>query len=163
MKQAMPDDKSVYLIHEDTPRFDLLFKLLLAIPIGIVVIPAMILPSTARDLNFWLALAMVPCYGVFLYVYIPRRYQIFTDRMRIVIGKPFVINLPFSTIQEVRPVSAIRVFVPGWLRMAFSLEGTVGVIRRRGTNVVISPTDRDNFLSCINQALKAASDDGQYD
>ena len=160
MKQAMPNDKSVYLIHEDAPRFDPLFKLLLAIPIGIVVIPAMILPPIARVLDFWMALAVAACYGAFLYVYLPRRYQIFADRMRIVMGKPFTVNLPFSTIQEVRPVSAIRVFVPGWLRMAFSLEGTVGVIRWRGTNVVISPTNRDNFLSYINQALKAASDDG---
>ena len=89
---------------------------------------------------------------------LPRRYQIFQDRLRIILGHPFAFNIPFSTIREARSTSGLKAFAYWGLRFATSSKGVVEIVRHQGWNVVISPANEGLFLEQLNQALEVMSD-----
>lgn len=86
---------------------------------------------------------------------LPRRLQVFNDRIRIVLGRPLVFNIPLSTIREVRPTSYSRAFAYRGFRFATSSRSVVEIVRSKGWNVVVSPANKEQFLGHVTQALKA--------
>ena len=84
---------------------------------------------------------------------LPQRFQIYQDRVRIVLGGPLAINIPFSNIRTVRMVSARKVFVYWGNRFATSTHSIVEIVRKKGLGFAISPANRDMFLEQLNQAL----------
>lgn len=85
---------------------------------------------------------------------LPRRYQIFEDRLRILMGGPFAINIPFSNIEEAKLASGGKVFAYGGLRLATSTRHVVEIFRKKGLNLVISPSN-EMFLEQLNHALQS--------
>ena len=83
---------------------------------------------------------------------LPRRYQIFEDRLRILMGGPFAINISFSNIEEAKPASGRKAFAYRSLRLATSTNHVVEIVRKKGLNLVISPSNDDMFLEQLNQA-----------
>ena len=86
---------------------------------------------------------------------LPRKYELQPDKMRIVLGWPFALNVPFSTVEEVRPARWINTLAYSGLRFATSVRTPVVVARRRGWNIVISPRDRGEFLETALRALSS--------
>ena len=84
----------------------------------------------------------------------PQRYQVFSDRLRIVFGGPFAWNIPFSTIKEARAASGSKAFAYSGVRFATSYKGVVEISRSRGCSVVISPSNKDIFLEQLNRAMQ---------
>ena len=91
---------------------------------------------------------------------LPQRYQIFQDRLKIVLGGPFALNIPLSNIKDARPASGSKAFVYWGHRFATSSSGVVEIVCSRGMGVVISPANSDIFLKQLNQALKLVSNSG---
>ena len=85
---------------------------------------------------------------------LPRRYQIFEDRLRILMGWPFAVNIFFSNIEEAKPAPGGRVFAYRGLRFATSTHYVIEIIRNKGLNLVISPSKGDIFLEELNKAIK---------
>jgi len=144
------------LIYEDTPKYDLWLKLIL----GGVLAPTLILGIIFIFQDSEVALAM---FGVTLFdallfkAILPQRFQIYQDRVRIVLGRPLAINIPFSNIRTVRTVSARKVFVYWGNRFATSTHIIVEIVRKKGLGFVISPANGDTFLEQLNQARNAVS------
>lgn len=88
---------------------------------------------------------------------LPKRFQIFQDRLKIILGWPFAFNIPFSDIQEVRPGSPSQTFIYWGSRLVTSKQGIVEIVHRHGLSLVISPANTDMFLEQLNQALGAVS------
>ena len=141
------------LIHEDAARYDPWFKLLLG---GIL--------SLTLVLGVYLLYvdwggAMI-CFGVtvfdalLFYAILPQRYQIWTDRVRIVLGRPFSVNILLSTIKEARPASGVKALGYHGLRFATSTRTVVEILRHRGWNFIITPDNRELFLERLAEALK---------
>ena len=84
---------------------------------------------------------------------LPRWYEIRSDRLRIVLGWPFAVNIPFNTIAEIRPARARDTLVYRGLRFAPSTRTPVEIRRSKGLNMVISPQDRQEFIEKARQAL----------
>jgi len=82
---------------------------------------------------------------------LPRRYQIFEDRLRILMGGPFAINISFSNIEEAKPAAGRKAFAYGGLRLATATRNVVEIVRKKGLNLVISPSN-EMFLEQLNQA-----------
>ena len=95
--------------------------------------------------------------ALMFYAIIPRRLQIFGDRLRIALGRPFAFDMPFSTIKEAREASGTKAYFYWGIRFATSSRNVVEIVRRRKLNVVISPANVKTFLECLNQALKDVS------
>lgn len=95
--------------------------------------------------------------GIEVKAILPRRFQIFEDRLRILLGGPFAINIPFANIAEAKPASGRKATIYSGLRLATSSYHVVEIIRKKGLNLVISPAHDDMFLEQLNQARKLQS------
>ena len=142
-----------YLIHEARPQYDFWLKLVLGGTLALTLVLGIVFLSF--DTAGALAMFGVTVFDALLFnAIMPRRYQIYQDRLSIVLGKPFTFNISFSTIKEARSVAGSTAFMYGGLRLATSLKGVVEIVRSKGLNVVISPANRDVFLEQLTQALK---------
>jgi hypothetical protein len=145
-----------YLIYDGEPRYDSWVKWLLFAIIGITLIPGIILIPIDL-IGAWTMLSTTAFDGLLLYFIIPRNYQIYSDKIRIVLGKPFAINLPLNTIKEARRASGSKTYLYWGVRLATSSKGVIEFIRTGRVDVVISPADPDTFLFQLNKALKDVS------
>ena len=87
---------------------------------------------------------------------LPRRFQIFDDKLRILLGGPLAINIALSNIADVRPASGRKVFVYWGSRFATSTSHVVEIIRKKGLNLIISPSNPDMFLEQFKQAQQTS-------
>jgi hypothetical protein len=141
------------LLYEDEPRTDIWLKLMLTgiqamfLVLGIVLL--------FRDTEVAFIMFGVAIFDAVLFrLVMPRRYQVYSDKMRIVLGGPFGWNIPFSTIREARPSSGASTFVYNGVRFATSSRDVVEIRRSKGCSVVISPSNKDVFLEQLNRAMQ---------
>jgi len=142
-----------YLIYEDTPQYDLWLKLIVGSTLATTLVWGILLLSTDL-MSAWVMFGVTVFDALLFNAIIPRRYQIFLDRVRIVLGRPFAFNIPLSTISEARPASESQAFAYLGIRFATSSRSVVEIVRSKGWNVVISPANKDEFLKHLSQALK---------
>ena len=144
------------LVYEDTPRYDFWLKSILGGVLALTLILGVILLS--EDIGAALVMFGVTLFDALLFkAILPRRYQIFQDRVRIVLGGPFALNIPLSNIRQARQASSSKAFAYWGLRFATSTHYVVEIVRKKGLSLVISPASGDMFLEQLNQSLKAAS------
>ncbi len=144
-----------YLLYEDTPRTDMWLKLLLGgIPVLLLVLGGVLLFQNKGGAFGMLGIAVF--YALLFKIVMPQRYQIYSDKIRIVLGGPIAWNIPFSTVKEVRSASGAKAFGYNGVRFATSSKNVVEIRRSRGCNVVISPSNKDVFLEQASRAMKSA-------
>lgn len=83
--------------------------------------------------------------ALLFHLVLPRRYQVFDTRLRIVLGWPVHWDIPFSTIKEARPARPVNTWMYYGIRLATSSKTTVEITR-----------DRQKFLERLGEALRAA-------
>jgi hypothetical protein len=96
--------------------------------------------------------------GLLFYAVIPRHFQSFEDRLRIELGMPFAVNVSYNNIRKVRPASIEEAFVYWGMRFATSTKNLIEVVRKKGLNMVISPSDIKMFLEQLEQARSKRTD-----
>jgi hypothetical protein len=147
--------KTVILVYEDTPKYDVWLKLILGGVLALTFILGIIL--IYQDTEAAIVMFGITIFDALLFkAILPRRYQIFEDRLRILMGGPFAINIPFSNIKEAKPASGGKAFAYWGLRLATSTNYVVEIVRKKGLNLVISPSN-EMFLEQLNQALQSQS------
>ena len=145
------------LIHEEKAEYDSWIRLIFIIPIGLFL--AAIIFASKQDLEVSLVLfGEAALFTLILYFVLPRRYQIYQDKLRIVLGKPLAINIPLATIKEARHSSGFKAFIYFGVRFATSSRHVLEIVRRRGLNYVISPQNSELFLDQLNQAVNSRGD-----
>jgi len=141
-------------MYEDIPRYDWSLKLILGAVLAGTFVAGIVLLFT--DVAGGLTMFGVTLLDALLFYFVaPRRYQIFNTKVRIVLGWPFGMDIPLSTIKEVHPASRWDTFGYWGIRLATSSNGAMEIVRTKGWNVVISPSNREAFLERLNQSLKA--------
>jgi len=144
------------LVYEDTPRYDSWLKLMLGAILALTLILGFVLLPI--DISGAGVMFGVTLFDALLFrAILPRRFQIYQDRVRIVLGGPLALNIPLLDIREARLASSSKAFVYWGLRFVTSVRGVVEIVRKRGLSVVISPANADTFLEQLNQALGVAS------
>ncbi len=152
----MPDMKTNILLYEDIPEYGSWLKLILGGILALTFILGMIFLSI--DTEAALAMLGITIFDALLFkAILPRRFQIFEDRLKILLGGPFAINIPLSNIAEARPALGRKAFYYPGLRFATSTKRVVEIIRKKGMNLVISPRNDDLFLEQLNQARQLQS------
>ena len=146
-----------YPVYEDTAQYDPWLKLILGGVLALTLIPGIILLS-ADLLGAWIMFGATAFDVLLLYAILPRRYQIFRDRVKIVLGQPFAIDIPLSTIREARPAPGSKAFAYWGIRFATSSRSVVEIVRSKGLNIVIAPANRGAFLEHLGQVLEATPD-----
>jgi hypothetical protein len=144
-----------FLLYEDTSRTDMWLKLMLGgILVMFLVLGGVLLFQDEADAFVMFGVAVF--YALLFKIIMPQRYQIYSDKIRIVLGGPLAWNIPLSTIKEVRSASGAKAFAYRGVRFATSSRNVVEIRRSRGCNVVISPSNRDIFLEQASRAMKSA-------
>ena len=139
--------------YEDTSRYDRSLKLVLG---GILLLTSVVgIILLFEDRVGALVMFGITIFDALLFkVILPQRFQIFEDRVRIVLGGPFAITLRFSNIREVKRAPAIKASAYWGIRLATSSKYVLEIVRKKGLSLVISPTTGDVFLEQLNQARK---------
>ena len=145
-----------FLLYEDTPRTDIWLKLMLTGIQAIFLVVGIVLLFQDTEGAFTM-FGVTIFYAVLFRLIMPQKYQVYSDKVRIVLGGPFAWNIPFTTIREVRPASRASAFAYNGVRFATSSRGVVEIRRSKGCNVVISPSNKDVFLEQVRGAMKNAS------
>ncbi len=142
------------LLYEDRPKIDPWIRLMFAGIVLLFVVMGLIL--LFEDIGTAFAMFGVAAFDAILFrMIMPTRYQIYSDRIRIVLGGPFAVTIALRTVREVRATSGAKAFAYGGVRFATSSKNVVEITRTRGCNYVISPANREVFLEQANRALEA--------
>ncbi|MFC1847618.1 PH domain-containing protein [Chloroflexota bacterium] len=141
------------LVYDDKPRYDLWVKFILGSIIACTFILGIIYIS--QDTEAAIAMFGITVFDAILFkIILPRRFQIFEDRLKILLGVPFSINIPFTNITDVKTVSGTKALVYWGIQFATSTSHVVEIIRKKGPNITISPSNPDMFLEQFKQAQK---------
>jgi hypothetical protein len=128
------------------------------IPVWLIILFAgflLALPHVEQEWVFlpiiWTALLIML---IISFALMPTRYQIFTDRIRIVLGWVIHFNIPFSNIENVTSAT----FGDLWgLNLNFinsySSDDILQITRKRGAKVHITPWDRKVFLENLDKTI----------
>ncbi|MBI4295499.1 MAG: PH domain-containing protein [Chloroflexi bacterium] len=141
------------LVYEDKPAYDIWLKLVLGGVLLITFVSGIALLFQEPE-GAWVMFGETLFLALLFKAILPTRHQIFADRIRIVLGGPFAMNIPFTSIKEVRPGSSRQTMIYSGLRFATSAKTVVEITRREGMNVVISPGKREMFLEQFHQAYR---------
>jgi hypothetical protein len=147
------------LVYEDTPRYDFWLKFLLAAILALTFIPGVIFLFTETTVA-WVMFGATLLDALLLGAILPRRYQIYRDRVKIVLGGPFALNIPLSDIKEARSASGSQSYIYWGIRLATSSNGVIEIVRKKGLSLVISPANADRFLEQLDQVLGTVPDSG---
>jgi hypothetical protein len=139
-------------IHEEKVEYDGWLKIIYVIPFGLFI--AALLFALNGDLEVFSVLLGE---GVFIwliyYLIMPRKYQIYQDKLRIVLGGPFALNIQLKTIKEVMHVAGSKAYVYSGARFATSSRYVIQIVRNGGLNYLISPQNGELFLEQLNLTL----------
>lgn len=145
------------LLYEDVPRYDSWLKPLLS---GFVAF-TLILGLIFMYFNTELAIAMfaISLFDALLFTSIvPRRFQLFEDRLRIQLGGPFALNISLGNIVKAKQGNPGDVWIYWGIRFGTSTTDVVEIIRNKGMNIIITPTHFNEFLNQLNHAIQSRSD-----
>jgi hypothetical protein len=139
------------LIYEDAARYDGWLKyflggLLVAVAAGGI---ALLFVDVEGAYTLFGAAVLM---GLIFRVVLPRRFQVFEDRVRIVLGGPFTMNIPLGSIKQVKRAPGSRGIFSSGLRFVTSLKTVVEISRQHGLDVVISPAHPDEFIEQVVRA-----------
>ena len=143
------------LLYQDKPKYDLWLKFILGSIVTFTFVLGVIYIS--RDTE-----AAIVMFGITLFVgllfkaILPRKLQIFDDKLRIVLGGPLSVDIALSNIAEVKTTSGSKALVYWGIKFATSTSHVVEIIRKKGLNMIISPGNPDMFMEQFKQAQKAS-------
>lgn len=145
----MDYSKSV-LLFRDKPKYGLLLKLILVIPVAFLVVSFYFWSSgeISGGLAFLLESFLV---GLIFWFVFPREYQVFEDHIRITLGSPFSVKVGFQNIETIQTTSRTALTVNFVTRIT---SNYVAIVRKKGLNIAITPADSDSFVENANQALE---------
>jgi hypothetical protein len=91
---------------------------------------------------------------IFALAIIPTRYQIFNDRIRIVLGWMFHFDIPFHNMENAKAATWKDLWGLNFNFIScFSSVDILRIKRRRGAKIHINPSNRKLFLEHLNKAL----------
>ncbi|MDD5127971.1 MAG: hypothetical protein PHR43_07775 [Dehalococcoidales bacterium] len=155
MSRLSPELRAM-LLYEDAPYYAFWLKFILLGSLGLTFILGFYL--LAVDLA-----GALTCFGVTIFdailfsLIFPRRYQLFADRVRIVLGGPFAFTIPLNKIRGVRVLSGKGIFKGRSVSVNFvtNINNVLEITRHGGWAVTISPSHPEAFAEHLNRALKS--------
>jgi len=138
------------IIYEDSPNYDVWLKGIMMLPIFFIVIGLYFLFTTEIESAvgvFATGLLM----GTVYWAIFPRKYQVFDNRVKIVLGGPFSVNISFDSLESAGKQEGINFGLN--FATTFISEHAVEIKRKKGLTVNITPGNRDRFLENLNKAV----------
>lgn len=143
------------VIYEERLKLGLVLKLVLIFTLGILICLTAWSFYISEVVSAWILLIVLVFTAILFFVVIPRKYQIFDDKLKVVCGL-LRINIPFEDIKviETRPPSNIYGSLEA-LRFGIGTgEKSIMIKRKHGMNILIQPMDTEKFMEVLNNMMK---------
>ncbi len=150
LQSVRMDYSQSLLLHEDKPQYGLLLKLILIVVPVTLLASSIYLWSTGDSDGSLASVAVAFIIGLVFWFIFPREYRVYEDHLRIVLGGPFSVKVGFQNIETVRATSRSSLTINFVTRMTSSY---VEIVKKRGMNIAITPTDGKSFVERANLAL----------
>src|SRR4030043_283365 len=99
------------LLYQDEPAYGLLLNLIIVIVPAGCLAASVYLWSSGENAGGLALLAESFFIGLIFWVVFPRRYQIYEDHLRIVLGGPFIVKIGFDRITAIEVTSKMALTV----------------------------------------------------
>jgi hypothetical protein len=139
------------VIYEESPRYDSLFKGLLVLPVFFIIFGIYYLYIGEVEAGIGMFAVTVLMFAAFWAVF-PRKYQVLDSKLKIVLGGPFSLSVPFDNLETARKPQGATFGIN--FPTCFSSDRVVAIVRKKGWNINITPNDRDLFLENLDKALQ---------
>jgi hypothetical protein len=146
---VLPGMESQLVVFEDKPVYDKLNKYLI---IGIIAIPLIvaIILLTQDILGAGIMFGVTVFDAILFWCILPKRFLVFEDRLKIVLGGPFSYTIPFRDIVEVKQATKDMAVIYWGMRLGTSLKFQIVIERKNGLSVLISPSREGEFIEQLN-------------
>ncbi len=143
--------ESKQVVYEDVPEYDSWNKYIIG---GIIAVPLIvgIVLLAVDTLGATIMFGITVFDALLFWCILPKRFLVYEDRVKIVLGGPFSIAIPFRDIIQVRQATKDMAWVYWGMRLGTSLRYQVEIERRNGLSVLISPSQGEDFIEQLNQA-----------
>ena len=138
------------LIYEDNPHYDVWLKGIMMLPAFFLIIGIYYL-VTAQVGSAISLFATGVLMGAIYWAIFPRKYQILDSKIRIVLGGQFSFKVPFDTLETAGKPEGVSLGIN--FATTFLRQHAVEIKRKKGMNVNITPSNRDQFLENLNKAI----------
>jgi hypothetical protein len=145
----MGNYRSLLLYSEDALYGTVLKLVLLIVPTTFTVIIVYLWSNSEHEGSIALFTEGVLIGIIFLSI-LPRKYQIYDDQLRIVLGGPFSIKLGFEKIAKIEVTNKTLLTANFVTRVA---RFYVRIVRKKGLDIAITPKSNEEFVDRANRAL----------
>lgn len=139
------------MLYQDEPAYGLLLKLIIVMVPVILLAASIYLWSSGEKSDGLALLAEAFFIGLIFWVIFPRRYQVYEDRLRIVLGGPFAVNIGFEQIKIIEVTSRMALTVNFATKMT---KAYVRIVKKHGLSIAITPKSNESFVDNANRALR---------
>jgi hypothetical protein len=140
--------RSSLLLYQDEPPARLLRVLFLVIPAILLFTGIRIRPTDYSAGAFLMVEGLIV--GLLLQMVLPRRYEIYEDRLRIVLGGPFGVTLMFDRIRDIQVTGRTSFTVN--LVTTFAMKYTL-ITMKKGPGFAITPKAGEDFVKRAREAM----------
>ena len=147
----LPGMESRVVVFEDGPVYDKLNKYLIGSILAVPLIVAIVL-LTQDILGAAIMFGVTVFDALLFWCILPKRFLVYEDRVKIVLGGPFSYTIPLRDIISVRQATKDVAWVYWGMRLGTSLKFQVEIERKNGLSVLISPSMENDFIEQLNQA-----------
>jgi hypothetical protein len=144
------------IIYEDSPYYNIRQKGALALamlPFIIIILYCLFTGNMIGFIGGFVAGLLISFYHLMLF---PRKYQIFNNKLRILLGDVFPFDIPFHNLETAREPTRTEWLWGTTLGFGiYSTEHAVQIVQKKRwilRCINISPCDREKFLECLNKA-----------
>jgi hypothetical protein len=138
------------LLYKDEPAYGFLLKLIIVIMPGIFLVASLFIWSAGDNLGSLVLLVEAFTIGFIFWIVFPRRYEVYEDHLRIVLGGTFSVRVGFDRIKTIRVTSRLSFTV----NFATAIRKSyVEIVKKKGLSIAITPRDSDSFVENANRAF----------
>ena len=143
-------------IYEEKLKIGLSLKVLLIFTFGVIIGLTIWSFHTGETIGAWILSIVLVFTAVLLFAVLPRKYQIFNDKIKLVCGL-LRINILSDDINavEIRPPSKIYGSFEALRFGTGTGQKCVMIKRKRGMNILIQPMNTEKFMEILNNIMGA--------
>lgn len=145
------------IIYEDSPYYDarqIGAIVIVLLPFIIIILFCLFTGNMIGLIGGFVAGLLISFYHLMLF---PRKYQIFNNNLRILLGDVFPFDIPFHNLENARQPTQREWFRSTSLGFGtYSRDHSVQIVQKKSRflpRINISPCDREKFLEQLNKAL----------
>jgi hypothetical protein len=138
------------LLYQDDPAYGLLLKLIVVIVPGGLLVTSIYLWFSGEDTGGLVMLSEAFFIGLVFWIVFPRKYQVYDDHLRIVLGGPFAVKIGFDRITAIEVTNRMGLTINFVTRFTWTY---VRIMKRNGLDIAITPKSNELFADNANRAL----------